>query len=385
MSVKFEVDAAADPSAMNGQGTWQAPKLSIVIPTYNECLNIVPMYESLCKAMAGIAWEMIVVDDDSPDGTAEVVRELAQQFPNVHCIHRVGRRGLSSACIEGISASIAPFAAVMDADHQHDETILPQMLEAATDGADLVVGSRYTDQGSAGEGFSSIRLRGSQFATFLASVVTDKKTTDPMSGFFLLKRNLFDAVAPKLSPDGFKILLDIIVSAKSHGLNIVAKDVAYEFRKRLAGDSKMSPIVAIQFIGLWLSKITGGWLPPTFLLFAMVGLSGVFVHMVVLGLTHFQLGFNFTNAQITATIVAMTWNFFLNNELTYADQRLSGRRMFFGLLSFYAVCSFGALANISIATIVYNFQHGTYIAGAIGAIMSSVFNYAVTRMFTWRK
>ena len=364
---------------------WTAPILSLVIPTFNERANMEPLFESLTKALHGIAWEMIVVDDDSPDGTASVVKALSQKHPHVRCIHRVGRRGLSSACIEGISASAAPFVAVMDADHQHDETILPAMLAEAQNGANLVVGSRYADRGSAGDGFSSIRLWGSHVATWLASLVAGKKTNDPMSGFFLLKRSLFNAVAPKLSSEGFKILLDIIVSATTAKVEIVARDVPYEFRQRLAGESKMSPLVAVQFIGLWFSKLTGGLVPATFLLFAMVGASGVIVHMSVLGLAHFRLGFNFTNAQLVATLAAMTWNFFLNNELTYANQHLRGVKMFYGLLSFYAVCSLGAFANISIASLIYSIRPGAYFAGFAGAVMSSVFNYTVTRLFTWRR
>lgn len=380
-----DVNTQPDHNRRSADKNWSKPSLSIVIPSYNERDNIEPLYESVAKAMGSTPWEMIVVDDDSPDGTAEVVRQLAQKHPNLHCIHRIGRRGLSSACVEGISASIAPVCAVMDADHQHDEAILPDMFVEAQQGANLVVGSRYVGAGSTGNGLSSFRLWGSQFATWLASVVAGKKTTDPMSGFFMLDRTLFDAVAPKLSSEGFKILLDIIVSAATAKVDVTAKDVPYTFRERLAGESKMSPLVVAQFMGLWFSKLTGGFLPTTFVLFAAVGVSGLAVHLSVLGLTHFQLGFNFNNAQIVATLVAMTWNFFLNNELTYANQKLKGRAMWVGLLSFYAVCSLGAIANVSVANVVYSFRPGAYLAGFAGAIMSSVFNYAVTRMFTWRK
>lgn len=363
---------------------WVAPTLSIVVPTFNERDNIGLLIENLGKTMGDTSWELIVVDDDSPDGTAELVKEISQTNPHVHCIKRVGRRGLSSACIEGISASAAPFVAVMDADHQHDEQILPAMLASAQAGDDIVVGSRYAGKGSADEGLSGFRLWGSQLATNMSAIVTGRRTTDPMSGFFLVRRELFDEVVPKLAADGFKILLDIIVTAGALGRDLKVSDVDYTFRARHAGDSKMNPLIVVQFMGLWLSKMTGGFLPTSFLLFAMVGVSGIAVHLGVLTLTHFYLGFNFTNGQLTATVVAMTWNFFLNNELTYADKKLRGNRMWIGLVSFYAVCSLGAIANISVASIVYSVRPGAYFAGIIGALMSSVFNYAVTRITTWR-
>lgn len=376
---------ATQPEIANPKPGWSAPQISVVVPTFNERENIVPLFEKLSRIFDDTAWELIVVDDDSPDGTAETVKVLAKSYPNVRCIHRVGRRGLSSACIEGISASLAPFAAVMDADHQHDETILPQMLAAAQNGAELVIGSRYTEQGSAGKGFSAIRLWGSRLATKMGTVIAGAKTTDPMSGFFLLRRDLFDVVAPDLSPEGFKILLDIIVSARTANLNFQIVEVPYDFRQRLAGESKMSALVVLQFVGLFVSKLTRGIIPATFLLFSMVGASGVAVHMAVLGLTHFQTGFNFINAQLAATGVAMTWNFFLNNSLTYAHQRLRGVKLLWGLLSFYAICSLGALANISVAAVIYNIRPGAYLAALAGIVVSSIFNYAVTRIFTWRR
>src|SRR6185295_14744073 len=157
----------------------------------NERDNIAPLYHKLSKALAGTAWEMIVVDDNSPDGTAAAARELARAFPNVRCVHRIGRRGLSSACIEGVQASAAPYFAVIDADHQHDEAILPQMLERVRAGDDLAIGSRYVGGGSAGEGLSAHREAGSRLATRISSALTNTDVTDPMSGFFLMRREAF--------------------------------------------------------------------------------------------------------------------------------------------------------------------------------------------------
>lgn len=379
---------ALDPTAQPAQQIWNSPLLAVIVPTFNERDNVVSLYELVTAALGGIPFEFIVVDDNSPDGTAAVVRELAQHHHNVRCIHRIGRRGLSSAVIEGISASAAPYFAVIDADHQHDERILPRMLDKALAGDHVVVGTRYAGDGAVGEGLSRAREAGSRLATRLSRLVTGKALSDPMSGFFLMRRDIFEEIAPSLSSEGFKILLDIIVSADRararRGKTLRIGEVPYTFRPRHAGESKMSSLVVVQFLGLVLSKLTGGVLPTSFLLFGLVGGLGVFVHMGVLWLTAAGFGFNFFWAQSTATIVAMTFNFVLNNELTYANKKLRGWRYVTGLLTFYAVCSFGAVANVSVANWIYILDRSFWIAGLAGVLMSVVFNYSVTKVFTWR-
>ncbi|GGA56451.1 dolichol monophosphate mannose synthase [Pelagibacterium lentulum] len=372
--------------AQPGMAAWTTPVLSVIVPTFNERDNIAPLIEKLEAALKDTAFEVIIVDDNSPDGTAELAKQIAAKKPYVRCIHRVGRRGLSSACIEGMASSAAEYVAVIDADHQHDEAILPDMLRRAQAGADVVVGSRYTGEGSSDEGFSRRRQAGSKLATRLSGILTGKSLSDPMSGFFLISRDLFNKVVPNLSREGFKILLDIIVSAnaKANGQLSIA-EVPYTFRPRFAGESKMSPLIVAQFLGLIVSKISRGILPTSFLLFSLVGASGVVVHMAMLTLAFEALDFNFANSQLVATLVAMTTNFILNNELTYADKRLRGRRFWIGLLSFYIVCSFGTLANVSVASVIYEANLANFFfAGIAGAVMSVVFNYSVTRVFTWR-
>src|SRR6185312_10267948 len=319
MNAQTEIDLP------QGAVAWLPPQLSIIVPTFNERENIALLYEKLQGVFGTTPFEMIVVDDNSPDGTAAAVKALARNHPNIRCLQRIGRRGLASACIEGISASAAPFFAVMDADHQHDETILPQMLAKAVAGDDIVVATRYAAGGSAGEGFSSTRAAGSRFATQLSSRLTGASLSDPMSGFFLMRREVFEEVAPSLSDDGFKILLDIIVSAmryrKANGQALAIGEVPYEFRERHAGTSKMSPLVVIQFLGLLLSKMTGGLLPTSFLLFGLVGGSGVIVNLAALALAHEVLRLGTDPSVLFGAIVSMTTNFFLNNELTYADKK----------------------------------------------------------------
>lgn len=364
-----------------------SPKTTVVVPTYNERDNL-PKLVELLAALEVPNLHLLVVDDNSPDGTSEVVREMAQLHPNVRGIHRIGRRGLSSAVIEGILASAAPFFAVIDADLQHDEAILPQMLAKAKAGDHIVVGTRYAGDGSAGEGLSRTREAGSRFATKISGVLTGKALSDPMSGFFLMRRSLFDEVAPTLSDDGFKILLDIIVSAgrfrAGQGKQLRIGEVPYTFRPRHAGESKMSPLIVVQFLGLIVSKLSRGLLPTSFLLFGLVGGFGVIVHMGTLILAHEWLKWDFVWSQTLATVIAMTFNFMLNNELTYANKRLRGWRYLTGLLSFYVVCSIGALANVSVASWIYAFDGQFYVAGLLGVLMSVVFNYSVTRVFTWR-
>jgi dolichol-phosphate mannosyltransferase len=366
---------------------WVPPELTVVVPSYRERESIAPLYDKLATALAGIAWEMVVVDDNSPDGTADAARDLARKHPNARVIHRIGRRGLSSAVIEGMAASAATYVAVIDADHQHDERILPQMLAKMAD-HEIVVGTRYGEGGSAGQGLSSAREKGSKFATQLSRWLTGVNLSDPMSGFFLMRREIFAEIAPELSNEGFKILLDVIVTASRlrarRGEPFRIAEVPYTFGPRHAGESKMSSIIVVQFLGLLMSKLSRGLLPSSFLLFSLVGASGVLVHLAMLWLTHEQLSFNFTNSQLVATIVAMTTNFLLNNELTYADRKLRGNRFWVGLVSFYAICSIGALANISVAAWIYEANTDLWLAGITGAAMSVVFNYSVTRVFTWR-
>jgi len=380
--VQFDSHPRKSPEA------WVAPQLAVIVPSYNERDNVALLYDKVTAALGATPFEFIVVDDNSPDGTSEVVRDMSRRHQNVRGIHRLGRRGLSSAVVEGILASAAPYFAVIDADLQHDETILPQMLEKAIAGDHIVVGTRYSGEGSVGDGLSRTREAGSRFATRLSSLVTGKSLSDPMSGFFLMRRSVFDEIAPSLSDDGFKILLDIIVSAgrsrARQGKELRIGEVPYTFRPRHAGESKMSSIVVVQFLGLIVSKLSGGLLPTTFLLFALVGGLGVVVHMGTLWFTHEVLSFNFVWSQVAATLLAMTFNFMLNNELTYANKKLRGWRYLTGMLTFYAVCSIGALANVSVASWIYAYDGQFYVAGLLGVLMSVVFNYSVTKVFTWR-
>jgi dolichol-phosphate mannosyltransferase len=374
-----------DASQMGSGNPAQAiglPQLSVVVPTFNERDNVVTLFRRLEKTLAGIPFEAVFVDDNSPDGTWEILRTLSREDGRVRCIRRIGRRGLSGACIEGILASSAPCAAVIDADLQHDETQLPKMLALLQGGEfDLVVGSRYIEGGSA-ESFNRQRAGASALATKVAKRALRVEIADPMSGFFMIRRDRFEALASQLSTQGFKILLDVVATA--HGA-LRIKEIPYTFGSRLHGESKLDSMVALDFLGLVLAKLTRDVVSLRFLLFAMVGSLGLVVHFAVLyaALKIFRLPF--TEAQAFGAICAMTSNFILNNFLTYRDQRLKGFAILRGLLLFYLVCSVGLFANVGVAFSVYDQQPIWWLAGAAGALMGVVWNYAMSGLFVWRK
>ena len=361
----------------------QKVAVTIVVPTYNERLNIRPLVSLLENALTGIDWEVVFVDDDSPDGTADEVRELAKSISNIRVIHRVGRRGLSGACIEGILSSAGPYVAVMDGDLQHDEKILPLMLDAFVSDLDLdlVIGSRNVHGGSSGNGLSRIRSWGSDFATWLARRLLKINVKDPMSGFFMIKLDSFREVVNELQSQGFKILTDVL-SASRGGWKV--KEIPFIFKERQNGESKMDGAVTLEYFGLILARLTGGTISIRFVLFLLVGLTGVLVQLLMVGVFLNLLKFSFFYSQIFAVIAAMTSNFFLNNMLTYRDQALSGKRIFLGLVSFYFVCSIGAIANVAVANLVYSFVSLWILASFLGSVMSSLWNFMSSKWLTWR-
>ncbi|HEY0330122.1 MAG TPA: glycosyltransferase family 2 protein [Rhodopseudomonas sp.] len=370
------------PSSATQPQTQGPLQLSVIVPTFNERDNVTPLFQRLQVALAGIAWEAVFVDDNSPDGTSDAVRALAVGNSRARCIRRIGRRGLSGACIEGILSSSAPYVAVIDADLQHDETQLAKMLGLLQAGqADLVIGSRYIAGGSA-DSFNKQRAGASALATEVAKRVLRIDVADPMSGFFMIRRERFEQLAPQLSTQGFKILLDVIATARG-ALRIV--EIPYRFATRLHGESKLDSMVMLDFLGLVLAKFTNDIVSLRFLLFAMVGSIGLLVHFIGLYLSLQVLAVPFAEAQGIAALLAMTSNFLLNNFLTYRDQRLKGARILRGLLLFYLVCSVGLLANVGVAFSVYNQQPIWWLAGAAGALMGVVWNYAMSGLFVWRK
>jgi dolichol-phosphate mannosyltransferase len=353
-------------------------ELSVVLPTFKERGNVAELVRRLDAALAGIAWEAIFVDDNSPDGTADAVKEIAGGDPRVRCIKRIGRRGLAGACIEGMLSSAAPVVAVMDADLQHDETVLPKMLEKIRGGADLVAATRYVEGGSA-ESFGEARGAISRLATRISHRLLGISLSDPMSGFFMMRRAAFDAVAPRLSPAGFKILLDIATAAP----DLKIAEQPFVFGTRHSGESKFNVQVGLEFLGLLVAKLSGGLVDTRFIFFLLVGALGLIVHLAVLKGALLQL--TFPVAQSIATVAAMTSNFFLNNELTYRDRRLKGWSMLWGFIAFCLFCSAGALTNVGLASWLFRSEREVWwVAGAAGALMGAFWNYAMSSLFVWR-
>ena len=359
-----------------------APVLTVVVPTFNEAANVPLLVERVALTLVGLSWELVFVDDNSPDDTSAIAKKLGQRDARIRCIRRVGRRGLAGAFIEGALSSQAQFVAVMDADLQHDETLLPQMLELLMrQSADLVIGSRYVIGGHPG-GLSAVRLSISMLATLWARRLAHASVNDPMSGFFMMRRELVDQIAPSLSSEGFKILFDILVTERDAGLKIV--ELPYGFRNRKSGNSKFDIRNAVDFGALLIAKLTGNTLPPRFLSFVLVGGSGVAVQFACLwqGLT---AGLSFPSAQAVATLAAMTTNFLLNNLLTYRDQRVAGWRLIPALLTFYAVCSIGALSNVGVSSWLYTQRPVWWLAGIAGSVVGAVWNYAGSSTFVWKR
>ncbi|MFZ5794837.1 MAG: glycosyltransferase family 2 protein [Sphingomonas sp.] len=361
----------------------EALELAVVIPTFNELRNVPVLIAKLDAALAGRRWEAIFVDDDSPDGTAQAARELALRDARVRVIQRIGRRGLSSACIEGICATAAPAVAVIDGDLQHDETLLPQMLDALqADGAlDLVIGSRFVAGGGTGD-WDQDRVAKSALATRLSRYVLKADLSDPMSGFFMIRTDVARALVPGLSAIGFKILLDIM-TASPRPLKFL--ELPYIFRLRSEGESKLDHVVAMEFLIALYDRLFGRIVPVRFVMFSGIGALGALVHLTVLWALFRAEGLNFLAATIVATGVAMTFNFFLNNALTYRERRLKGaRQLFDGWVSFCLVCAVGAAANVGVAAFLFSAQHGAWAAPALaGIVVAAVWNYALSSRFVW--
>lgn len=356
--------------------------LGIVLPTLNERDNLVSLIERIHGALGPDGWEAIIVDDDSEDGTAELARHMARSDPRIRVIQRIGRRGLASAAIEGMCATAAPHVAVMDADHQHDPALLMEMLEEVRLGqADIAIASRFMPGGNA-DGLGSMkREQASGWANRIARRITGTELTDPMSGYFLIETQRVRDLAPALSGIGFKILLDILATSKP-ALRVT--EFPLQFGERLAGESKLDRAVAFEFLVGMYERVFGQIIPTRFAMFGTVGALGVAVHFAMVALLYLAWGRSFALAAIIATFVAMSFNFWLNNWLTYRDQRLKGAgAVVRGWLGFCLTCAVGAFANVAVATLLESRGIHWALATFAGIIIGSVWNYALSSRFVW--
>ena len=372
--------AGTEAPSEGGEGEARPLELSIVVPTFNERENVVPLLRRLQSVLHGTVFEVVFVDDDSPDGTAEAVREIARTEPRVRVIQRIGRRGLASAGLEGMLSSSAPYLAIMDADLQHDESVLPIMLEKIRSGMyDLVVGSRNIQGGGMGE-FPSDRVALSQLGRRVSKLISGHELSDPMSGYFILTQDFFDEVKRRTTGVGFKILLDLVASSARP---VRIAEVPYVFQARKHGESKLDINVAVEYLYLISDKLVGGWLPIRFVVFCLVGLGGVAVHLGALWFFYRGLGCSFSAALIAAIAVAMIGNFALNNIHTYRDRRRRGKRFVTGLLWFCAACSVGSLSNYAVARFLVGSGVWWPVASLCGLAVASVWNFGATGIVTW--
>jgi dolichol-phosphate mannosyltransferase len=357
--------------------------LAVIVPTFNERDNIRLLVEKIGQALEDVNWEVVFVDDDSQDGTVDVLEKLCREDPRIRALQRIGRRGLSSAVVEGMLSTSTPYIAVMDADLQHDERLLQAMLATLQKQAvDLVIGSRYIEHGDLGT-LNERRKRISRLATQISKMVLRTDLTDPMSGFFMITRTALNEAVRGLTLQGYKILLDIVASAP-RALRIA--ELPYTFRSRQHGESKLDSLVIWEYLSLLLDKMVGRWVPVRFVMFAAIGSLGILFHMASLAILLGRGIASFVVSQTVATGIAMTFNFFLNNLLTYRDQRLKGLLPIIrGLLSFYAVCSIGVFANVGIASFLFKQDYSWWLSAIAGILVGAVWNYAASSIFTWRQ
>ncbi len=361
--------------------------LSLVLPTYNEAQNLPILLPKIEEELQGMSHEVIVVDDDSPDGTPRVAHALTERYPHLRVLRRIGRRGLSSAVVEGFLAANGDVLAVMDADGQHDIALLPTLSQALKGGANVAIGSRYVAGGGVGK-WDERRYTLSKIATHLAIRLCRVHVCDPMSGFFAIDRQTFEAALPKLNPKGFKILLDLLVHLPA---GAAVRELPFTFGERLHGESKLSRRVQIEFLEYLYEVTLGRFIPLTFVKYCIVGSLGVLVHLSTYFFIRMLLAeqevslFGFSLSVLGAIETAIIFNFLLNNLWTFAHARLRGFGALFGFLKFNAACAIGAIANYGVSAFLFSRGWAELLSVIIGAFVGIFWNYTMNRLITWRE
>lgn len=356
------------------------PVLSLVIPTLDEADAIGPVLRELGVALAAIPHEILVVDDSADERTAAVVLAHAAIDGRVRLIRREGGRGLASAAIAGFEAARGAVLGLMDGDGQHEPERLPALLAAlgeAPGGADFAVASRYLRPGRTG--LAGWRDTLSRAGTRLTRALLGVPTSDPLSGYFLFRRDWFSAARGRVSGVGFKILVDLLASGPRPAR---VAEVPAALRPRAGGASKLDLRVTVELGALLVEKRTAGLVPARFVLFGAVGGTGVAVHLATLTALS-GLGPHFWAAQAAAITVAMGWNFHFNNALTFRDLRLTGRARWRGLAAFCFGCAGGAALNELAAGGLHALGAPWALAGLAGTVAGAVWNYRRAGTATW--
>lgn len=365
-----------------GGGEPQQPSVSLIIPTFNELANVRPLLEILEAPLQAFDWEVIIVDDNSPDGTADEVRKLALTHPNLRVVQRMRDHGLSKSVIDGVQAAMNDIVIVMDGDLQHDARTIPKLVEAVASGrADIVIASRFKNADSP-EGLSGqFRLQLSRAGNRLINWLMQRDLTDPLTGFFAARRDLFLKSLLNIEGSGYKILFDLLYCSP----RAKVEEIGFDFAARQHGQSKLSPAIAWQFGMQIAERVSHGWLPYRFSSFLAIGAIGLVLHVLVFwGLG--TLGADLVQAQIGATLCASLLNYTLHNFLTYYDVRKRGWSFLFYFMAYLAISSLGILANISVAMAAFHMvKGGTGIGVLAGYIIDIVWKYALANTFVWRQ
>lgn len=354
--------------------------ISLIIPTYNERDNIVPLIERIHHALSGYNYKVLFIDDDSKDGTAELARALSEKYP-VEVIVRKDKRGLASAVVDGIGYANSEIVGVMDADLQHPPEVIPDLLKAIDNGADMAIASRYVRGGSC-EGWGLIRRITSRGAIFIAHVLLPltRKIKDPMAGFFVFKKQAI--ASADLHPTGYKILLEILMEGKFQSI----AEVPYTFKTRGSGQSKLNARQQIDYLKhiYSLMQRTGELL--RFAKFCLVGGSGIGVNEGLLWLLREQAGLPLPIASAIAVEMSIISNFLFNNFFTFRDRRSSGAKSTLNrLLKFNLVSLAGLGINVGILSLFTNVVGLHYLySNLIGIAVAAIWNYTLSTWWTWR-
>ena len=360
--------------------------ISIVIPTFNEVKNIIPLLKNLTVLVKDFEYEIIVVDDDSPDGTSNVVNKYMKSNKSIKLITRIGRSGLSSAIKEGLIFAQGKYLLVLDGDGQHHPSFILDMLEKIKKNkSDIVIGSRFLNTSKL-EGLSNKRSLGSKFANKLARISLHKnyaKLTDYLSGCFCLEKEMTKKYIRKIEINGFKFLYELLSLSKG---NLDVLEVPLLFKERRFGNSKLDIAIVWDFIISILHNLTLRLLPRRAISFGLVGISGVFVQLFITSFLVEIFLIDFYNALPFAVISAATSNFLINNQVTFRSERLKNLSLLIGLLKFLIVASLPVIANVGIATAIYKYiSADTFIAQIAGIAIVYAWNYLASSSFVWKK
>ncbi|MEL7141106.1 MAG: glycosyltransferase [Cyanobacteria bacterium J06643_4] len=378
--------------------TAAAITLSLVIPTYNESSNVGKIVDQLTQLLDNFIpekYELILVDDDSPDKTWEVAQSLTDKYPQLRVMRREDERGLSSAVIRGWQAAKGQVLGVIDADLQHPPEILLKLLSAILDGADLAVASRHVEGGGVSD-WSVVRRilsRGAQVLGLIVCPAVVGRVTDPMSGYFMLRRSAI--AGPYMNPVGYKILLEVIGRGDIGDI----AEIGYVFQERESGESKVTWKQYIEYLNHLAHLRSQGRLGrlrqkfPTrrFIRYGIVGLSGVLVDMLLLYLLHgTSIGLGLTTSKLIAAEVAIISNFLWNDVWTFADMvgtQTGWSSRFKRLLKFNAVCLTGLFLDVLLLNIFFNlvFSQGLpYLANLIAIGLVAIWNFWLNLKLSWR-